>query len=141
MPRDASADTLVFELGFPAGLAVLLAGGAVAALAVTLALPLPWWARGLAAGGVVVHAAIAGLRWWRGMPVRVTITGDGRCRGVRRDGTVRRYGSVTGGVVRRGFVVVETESARPRHLLITPGMVAPEQFRRLRSRLRRVAAP
>ncbi len=141
MPRDASADTLVFELGFPARLAVLLGAGAAAALAVTLALPLPWWGRGLAAVAVLTYAVAAGLRWWRGMPARLAITGDGRCRGIRRDGSVRRYGPVTGGIVRRGFVVVEAGSARRRHMLITAGMVAPDQFRRLRSRLRRVVAP
>lgn len=141
MPYDVSADTLVCELRFPVALGVLAAAAVLAAVAAVTALP-------LAAGptvvlGILVAAyGLASLwRWWRSMPARLVITGDGRCRGLGEGGEVCRYGSIRDGVVWRFFVVIKAVGRRRRYLLITRGMVREAEFRRLRARLRTVTAP
>lgn len=141
MPSVGSDDTLVFELRLPAVLAIVYGGGVAVAVYAALVLPVPWWGRAGLATIVAVYGLHAGLRWWRRMPARLVITGDGRCRGITRDGTHQRYGQIHGGVVRRSYVVVETSGGGRRHLMVTAGMLGAPQFRRLKSRLRVAVSP
>lgn len=138
MSYDSSADTLVFELRFPAGLGVLVGALALAGVLAVAVLPLPVWVRVLLSALVAGYAATAVWIWWRRMPARLAITGDGRCRGHADPDGVIRYGVIRDGLVRRRFVVVRAGRRRGRFLLVTRGMVSDSEFRRLRSRLRTV---
>lgn len=138
MPYDASANTLVCDLRLPARLALVLSVGAAVALLVAVTLPLPTWARGLLALSAAGYALGCAWLWWRRTPARLVITGDGRCRVISRQGTNRRHGQIRGGTVRRSFVTIRTDAG---HILVTNGMLEPCLFRRLRARLRTVAAP
>lgn len=141
MPYDASADTLVCELRFPAALALLAAGAVLAGVGSLAFLPLPAWLRVLLGILVTGYATAALWHWWRSMPARLVVTGDGRCRGLDAGGEVSRYGVIRDGVVWRSFVIIRAGDRRRSHLFITRGMVEPAEFRRLRARLRTVTAP
>lgn len=138
MPFDASDNTLVCELRVTTGLALAWTAGGVVSLGMAFLLPLPGWVRASIAAMAAVYAAAGAWFWLRRMPARIVVTGDGRCRGVSRDGVNRQFGRVKGAVIRRRFVSVRTEA---RHLLITRGMVGGRQFRRLRARLRTAVVP
>ena len=138
MPSDASDNTLVCDLRLPPGLALSWMGAVVAALVAVIMLPLPGWIRAAVAGIAAAYAVASAWSWrWR-TPARLVLTGDGRCRGMTRDGAHRGYGRVKGALVRRRFVSIRTEE---RFLLVTLGMVGASQFRRLRSRLRTAVSP
>lgn len=141
MPYDASADTLVCELRLPAVLVLLAAGAVLAAVAAVGYLPLSGWLRVLT--GVLIAAyGITALRsWWRRMPARLTLTGDGRCRGVVADGEMVPLGTVRAALIWYPFVLMTLAGRRRRHLLITRGMIKEDEFRRLRVRLRTLVAP
>lgn len=141
MSYDASADTLVCKLRFPVALGLLGVLAVLGAVAAVASLPLPGWPRVLLAVLVGGYGGMALWHWWGRLPARLVITGDGRCRGLTSDGEVALYGKIRGGVVWPLFVVIQATGRRRRHLFITRGMVAEADFRRLRVRLRTLAAP
>lgn len=141
MSYDASADTLVCELRFPATLGLLGILAVLGAAAAAASLPLPGWPRVLLTVLVGGYGGAALWRWRRRMPARLVITGDGRCRGLTSDGEVSLFGTIRDGVVWSAFVVIRATGRRRRHLFITRGMLAESDFRRLRVRLRTLVAP
>lgn len=141
MPYDASADTLVCELRFPAAFGLMVAGAVLAVVAAVASLPFAVWLRFLLGCLMAGYAGIALWRWWRRMPARLAVTGDGRCRGLAAGGDVVRYGTVRDALVWRPFVVIAVSDRRGRHLFISRDMVAATEFRRLRARLRTVMSP
>lgn len=141
MPLDASDGTLVCKLDAPVRPALLFAGALVACLVAVIALPLSWPVRVALAVVAAGYLVISLFYWWRRLPARLVITGDGRCRGIEQDGTTLRYGNIRGGMVRQSWVVIETDGPERRRLLLTKGMLGRTQFRRLRVRLRTAVAP
>lgn len=141
MSYDASDDTLVFELRFPTAFAAMVAVSAVAGIAALSFLSLPTWLRATLSVLVALYAVGAFWRWWRRMPARLAITGDGRCRGVTAGGDMVRYGPVRDGVVWQSFVVITAGERCRRHLFITRGMVRAPGFGQLRARLRTAVSP
>lgn len=141
MSYDASADTLVCELRFPVALGLLGVLAVLGAVAAAASLPLPGWPRVLVTVLVGGYGGWALWHWWRRMPARLVVTGDGRCRGLTSDGEVVLYGTIRGGVAWPAFVVIQAAGRRRRHLFIIRGMLAEADFRRLRVRLRTLVAP
>lgn len=140
MPYDASADTLVCELRLPAVLVLIAAAVVLAAVAAVGYLPLPGWLRVLMGVLAAAYGSAALRSWWQRMPVRLTLTGDGRCRGLLA-GEMVPLGTVRDALIWYPFVVMTVAGRGRRHLLITRGMVEEEEFRRLRARLRTLVAP
>lgn len=141
MSYDASADTLVCRLRFPVALGLLGILAVLGAAAAVAFLPLPGWSRVLLTVLVGGYGGAALWHWWRRMPARLVVTGDGRCRGLTGDGEVALYGNIRDGVVWPAFVVIHATGRRRHHLFITRGMLAESDFRRLRVRLRTRVAP
>ncbi len=141
MPYDSSADTLVCELRLPAVLVLLAAGAVLAAVAAVVYLPLPGWLRVLMGVLVAAYGSASLWSWWYRMPVRLALTGDGRCRGVVAGGELMPLGIVRDALIWYPFVLMTLTGRRKRHLLVTRGMVKEDEFRRLRARLRTLVAP